>query len=114
MLFQVCNVMWLHLTVEYMRQFLCLFFLFSDHLCSTLLYIEQTTLESRLCVISSNKMSLLILFISYLSYQLHCCTLPDKRCLSHGMLPLSGHDDLHFLNNVANDAESTYKSKRAS
>ena len=33
-------------------------------------------------------------FISYLSYQLHCCTLPDKHCLSHGMLPLSGHDDV--------------------
>ena len=33
-------------------------------------------------------------FISYLSYQLHCCTLPDKRCLSHCMLPLSGHDDV--------------------
>ena len=33
-------------------------------------------------------------FISYLSYQLHCCTLPDKRCLSHGMLPLSGDDDV--------------------
>ena len=27
----------------------------------------------------------------------HCCALPDKRCLSHGMLPLSGHDDVaHF------------------
>ena len=35
-----------------------------------------------------------VVFISYLSYQLHCCTLPDKRCLSHGMLPLSGHDDV--------------------
>ena len=33
-------------------------------------------------------------FISYLSYQLHCCALPDKCCLSHGMLPLSGHDDV--------------------
>ena len=33
-------------------------------------------------------------FISYLSYQLNCCALPDKRCLSHGMLPLSGHDDV--------------------
>ena len=33
-------------------------------------------------------------FISYLSYQLYCCALPDKRCLSHGMLPLSGHDDV--------------------
>ena len=32
--------------------------------------------------------------LSYLSYLLHCCALPDKRCLSHGMLPLSGHDDV--------------------
>ena len=37
---------------------------------------------------------LITFFISYLSYQLHCCALPDKRCLSHGMLPLSGHDDV--------------------
>ena len=29
-----------------------------------------------------------IFFISYLSNQLHCCTLPDKRCLS------DGHDDV--------------------
>ena len=36
----------------------------------------------------------IIRFISYLSYQLHYCALPDKRCLSHGMLPLSGHDDV--------------------
>ena len=50
-------------------------------------------------------------FISYLSCQLHCCALPDKRCLSHGMLPLSGHDDVALLNDVANDAESTQKSK---
>ena len=35
-----------------------------------------------------------LLFISYLPYQQHCCALPDKRCLSHGMLPLSGHDDV--------------------
>ena len=27
------------------------------------------------------------------------------------MLPLSGHDDLHFLNDVANDAESTQNKK---
>ena len=40
------------------------------------------------------KCSIVFIFISYLSYQLHCCTLPDKRCLSHGMLPLSGHDDV--------------------
>ena len=30
----------------------------------------------------------------YLSYQLHCCAWPDKRCLPHGMLLLSGHDDV--------------------
>ena len=47
-------------------------------------------------------------FISYLSYQLHCCTLPDKRCLSQVMITL------HFLNDVANDAESTYESKMTS
>ena len=41
-----------------------------------------------------------LIFISYLSYQLHCSALPDKRCLSHGMLPLSGHDALQFLNDV--------------
>ena len=33
-------------------------------------------------------------FISYLSYELHCWALPDKRCLSHSMLPLSGHNDI--------------------
>ena len=27
----------------------------------------------------------LISIISYLSYSLHCGTLPDKRCLSHGI-----------------------------
>ena len=51
------------------------------------------------------------MLISYLSYQLHCCTLPDKRCLSHGMLPLSGHDDVALFNDVANDAESTQTSE---
>ena len=33
-------------------------------------------------------------FISNLSYLLHCCTLPDKRCLISGYVPLSGHDDI--------------------
>ena len=37
------------------------------------------------------------IFISYISYQLHCCALPDKHCLSHGMLPLSGHDDVALI-----------------
>ena len=27
---------------------------------------------------------LIMTFFSYLSYYLYCCTLPDKRCLSHG------------------------------
>ena len=44
------------------------------------------------CVSAST--AIVLIFISYLSYQLHCCTLPDKCCLSHGMLPLSGHDDV--------------------
>ena len=49
-------------------------------------YIKHTAL----CLNASCRLFL----ISYLSYQLHCCALPDKRCLSHGMLPLSGHDDV--------------------
>ena len=61
----------------------------------------------RLCCYGGRKRP----FISYLSYQLHCCALPDKRYLSHGMLPLSGHDDVALLNDVANDAESTQKMK---
>ena len=50
-------------------------------------------------------------FISYLSYQLHCCILPDKRCLSHGMCFYQVMMTLHFLNDVANDAESTQNRK---
>ena len=38
------------------------------------------------------------------------CTLPDKRCLSHGMCLYQVMMTLHFLNNVVNDAESTQKS----
>ena len=40
-----------------------------------------------------------------------CCALPDtcKRYLSHGMLPLSGHDDVALFNDVTNGAESTQK-----
>ena len=32
---------------------------------------------------------------------------PNKRFLSHHMLPLSGHDDVALLNDVVNDTEST-------
>ena len=34
------------------------------------------------------------IFISYLTYLLHYCTLPDKRCLSYSGVPLSGRDDV--------------------
>ena len=48
--------------------------------------------------------------ICYLSYLLHCCTFSDKR-LSHGMCIYQVMMTLYFLNDVANDAESTQKSK---
>ena len=54
---------------------------------------------------------LLFFFISYLSYKLHCCTLPDKHCLSHGMCFNQVMMTLHFLNDVAYEAKSTQKSK---
>ena len=38
-------------------------------------------------------------------------TLPGKHCLSHGMCLYQVMMILHFLNDVANDAESTQKSK---
>ena len=50
-------------------------------------------------------------FISYLAYQLHYCTLSDKRCLSQGMYLNQVMMSLHLLNDVANDAESKQKSK---
>ena len=37
--------------------------------------------------------------------------LPDKRCLSQGMCLNQVIMTVHFLNDVANDAESTQKSK---
>ena len=36
--------------------------------------------------------------------------LPDKHCLSHGMCLYKVMMTLHFLNDVANEAESTQKS----
>ena len=50
-------------------------------------------------------------FIIYHSYKLHCCPLPDKRYLSHGMYLYQVMMASHFLNDVANDAESTQTSK---
>ena len=49
-------------------------------------------------------------FISYLSYRLQYCTLPDKRCLSHSMCLYQVMMTVHFMNDVANDTESTQKS----
>ena len=50
---------------------------------------------------------------SYLSVTSHInCIVahrPDKRCLSHGMPLYQFMVTLHFLNDVANDAESTQK-----
>ena len=40
-----------------------------------------------------------------------CCTLPDKSCLSHGMCLYQVMMTLHFLNDVADDSESTQKLK---
>ena len=50
-------------------------------------------------------------FMSYLSYELHCCMLPDKHCLSHGMCLYMVIMTLHFLNDVTNDTESKQKLK---
>ena len=49
------------------------------------------------------------IFISYLSTYLHCCTLPDKSCLSHGMCLYQVMMTLFFLNDVANNTELTQK-----
>ena len=38
---------------------------------------------------------------------MHCCTLPDKRCQSHGMCFYQVMMTLHFLNDVANEAGSS-------
>ena len=69
----------------------------SKNTSTILLLLYQRALKSSMSV---------MLFISYLSYYLHCCTLPDKRCLSHGMNLYQVMMTLHFLNDVANDAES--------
>ena len=50
-----------------------------------------------------------ILIIGYLVYYLHCCTLPDKRCLSHSMCLYQVMMTMHFLKDVASDAKSTQK-----
>ena len=53
-------------------------------------------------------------FISYLSYYLQCCALPEQRCLSQGLCLYQVMMMLHFLNGVANGAESTQETKIAS
>ena len=49
-------------------------------------------------------------FINYLAYQLHYCMLLDKCYLSDGMCLYQVMVALHFLNDVANGAESKQKS----
>ena len=49
--------------------------------------------------------------ISYHSYSLQCCMLPEKRYLSQGMCLYQVMMTLLFLNDIANDAESTQNSK---
>ena len=39
-------------------------------------------------------------FISYLSYNLHCCMLPDKHRLSHSMCLYQVMMMLHFFNDT--------------
>ena len=56
-------------------------------------------------------LAIVCLIISYLSYLLPCCTLPDKHGLSQGMCLYQVMMTLHFLNDVANDPESKLKSK---
>ena len=46
--------------------------------------------------------------------KMQCCTLPDKRNLSHSICLNQFVMTLHFLNDAANDAESTYTSKNTS
>ena len=56
-----------------------------------------------------------VLLYLYLSITCHInCIItrsPDRRWLSHGMCLYQAMMTLHFLNDVANDAESTQKSK---
>ena len=47
--------------------------------------------------------------MSYRSYYCNVAHLPVKRCLSHGMCLYQVIMTLHFLNDIANDAESTQK-----
>ena len=45
--------------------------------------------------------------LSVTSYLLHGCTLPDIHCLAHGMCLYQIIMTLHFLNDVANDAQKS-------
>ena len=50
--------------------------------------------------------------ISYHSYEMAHCMLPDKHCLSHSMCHYQVMLTLHFLNDVVNDAESMTLNRR--
>ena len=74
-------------------------------------YSKPKTYVSMRFVYSMARLLKLSLCFSYLSYKLQCCTLPDKRCLAHSMCLYQVMMTLHFLNDIANDAESTQKLK---
>ena len=49
----------------------------------------------------------IVVLISYYSFLLQRCKLPDRRCLSHGMCLYQVMMKLHVLNDVVNDIEFT-------
>ena len=74
-------------------------------------YVLLTLVRYRITVLFNLTICSKFTFISYLSYKRHSCTLPDKRYLSQGMCLYQVMMTLHFLNDIAYDAESTQKSK---
>ena len=76
--------------------------------CSVFIFVKYIIMVNKMVPVECD---FLCGFISYLSYQLHCCTLPDKDFLSHGMCLYQVMMKLHFLNDSAYYAESTQKSK---
>ena len=82
------------------------------HFPGTDVHIILKVVIDGLIIRSSNLLRLIDLnlhkeFISFLSYKLYCCTLPDKHGLSNGRCLYQVMMTLHFLNDIANNAELT-------
>ena len=103
LLAHVLTCMW------YFLVFLSLFHTVYWVRCGTWLY--QFLIFTFFLTLWSWLLYLIYWLISYLAYLLNCCTVPDKRCLSHGMCLYKVMMTLHILNDVANEAGSTQKSK---